>query len=92
MRGELDTPDQVNRYADPDRIEVNFWYPRIDGHAKFIEVGLEDVRAADSIRIHYDFDRDGFAIEQSDNADHETWAEVAFIRSWSRGVKPDPQT
>lgn len=52
-----------------------------------IEVGLEHVRAADNIRISYDFERDGYVIEQSrwtdDNLLGELWQEVAFIRSWS---------
>lgn len=53
---------------------------------KYIEVGLEHVRAADSIRISYDFDRDGYKIEQSrwteDDVSGDDWREVAFIPSW----------
>lgn len=71
---------------------VEFIYPR-QRDLKYIEVGLEDVRAADSIRIHYDFDRDGYVIEQSYineiqmptyiDATQRTWEEVGFFESWS---------
>ncbi len=54
---------------------------------KCIEVGLEHVRAADNIRISYDFARDGYKIEQSrwteDDASGDDWQEVAFIQAWS---------
>lgn len=56
---------------------------------KYLHVNLEDVRAADGIRIHYDFERDGWAIEQGQRfvfKDHEDldtkWKEVAFIQAW----------
>lgn len=54
-----------------------------------------DVRAADNIRIHYDFNRDGYVIEQSsvfqwdldDDIRDPDWQEVSFIQSWGR--EPD---
>ena len=66
--------------VDADRANIEFLYPRIDGHISELEIGLEDVRAADSIRICYDFDRDGWSILQSSETDN--WKEVAFILAW----------
>ena len=70
-------------------VQVELWYPRIN-KVKFIEVGLTDVRANDGMRIHYDFDRDGWAIEQPTKLEWEVdeipdphWKEVAFIQAWA---------
>ena len=73
-------------------VEVEMLYPRSDGHPKIVEVGIECVRAADSIRVTYDFDRDGYAILQAStfewDADDLTcdadWQEVAFVQAWGR--------
>lgn len=75
--------------------EIDLWYPCVDGNPVFIEVGLMAVRAADSIRISYDFDRDGWKIEQASTFEWECddkvcdpdWQEVAFVRAWAREVK-----
>lgn len=72
-----------------------FFYPRLGGHLKTLEVGLCDVRAADSIRISYDFERDGYKIEQASkfswDADDEKcdpdWQEVFFVKAWARQVE-----
>ena len=42
-----------------DSVHVDLWYPRTANPIKAVQVGLVDVRAADDIRIEYDFDRDG---------------------------------
>lgn len=82
---------------------VDLWYPRnaknekedrpID-HPTAIEVGLSDVRAADSIRIEYDFGRDGYVIKQAskfwfemDEVCDPDWQEVAFVQAWGREVE-----
>lgn len=75
---------------------VQLWYPRNDGCAKHIEVELSDVRAADSLRVSYDFERDGWVIEQAavfefDGEDTQCdpeWAEVAFVKAWARQRVP----
>ena len=72
--------------------EIDLWYPRIEGHPAFVEIGLMDVRAADSIRISYDFERDGWKVEQASTFEWEVddkvcdpdWQEVAFIQAWGR--------
>lgn len=78
--------------VDSDTQEIALWYPRLEENVKYIEVTLSDVRAADGIRVHYDFDRDGWVIEQAStfswDADDEKcdpdWQEVAFIQAWAR--------
>jgi len=52
------------------------------------------VRAADSILIEYDFDRDGYSIKQASTfrgdvpGFDQDWQEVAFIKAWAR-AKPN---
>jgi hypothetical protein len=74
-----------------DTAHIEIWYPR-SRPVKFVEVGLMDVRAADNIRISYDFDRDGWKIEQAsifqwelgDEMFDADWQEVAFVQAWAR--------
>lgn len=76
-----------------DALHIDLWYPRVeDNPIKKIVVGLMDVRAADDIRISYDFERDGWKIEQAstfewsgdDDVCDPDWQEVAFIKAWAR--------
>lgn len=77
---------------------LDLWYPRVPDRPKFIELGLVDVRAADSIRISYDFERDGWKIEQAskfswlvdDPVCDRDWQEVAFVKAWAR-EKPEDE-
>jgi len=64
---------------------------RTSDHPIEVEVGLVDVRAADSIRISYDFKRDGYVIKQASKFEFEIggvmdadWKEVAFVKAWQR--------
>ena len=76
----------------PNIFTVELMYPEVGSNFKKIEVGLCDVRAADSIQIEYDFDRDGYSIKQASkfswDADDKIcdadWQEVAFIKAWGR--------
>ena len=69
---------------------VSLWYPR-QRSIKNIVIDLMDVRAADEIRVSYDFTRDGWVIEQpsqySWEADDEVcdrgWIESAFLPAWA---------
>lgn len=72
---------------------VDLLYPRNDDSpVKYIQIGLMDVRAADDIRVSYDFNRDGWKIEQASIfqwlADDEVcdpcWKEVALVQAWSQ--------
>lgn len=81
-----------------DELHIDLWFPRSDvaGVIRKFVVGLSDVRAADSIRVSYDFERDGWIIEQAstfswDGDDEKCdpdWAEVCFVKAWAR-EKPD---
>ena len=79
-------------WSGEDELHMDLWYPRLEGKIKKIELGLMDVRAADSIQIEYDFDRDGYSIKQASifewDGDDEVcdpdWREVAFIEAWAR--------
>ena len=79
-----------------DTAHVDLWYPRNeDSQVKYVQVGLMDVRASDDIRVSYDFDRDGWKIEQSSvfewSADDQVcdpcWKEVAFVQAWSQKIR-----
>lgn len=78
------------------KVVVDLMYPRIEGNISQVEVGLCDVRAADSILIEYDFERDGYSIKQAstfswdadDKICDSDWEEVAFVQAWAR-EKPE---
>lgn len=91
--------NDINKYARiaEGSIHVDLRYPRTEGRPQYIEVGLEDVRATDPIRIRYDFSRDGWSIKQGSHCDESMpgvvlgpfdWKEVAFIEAWGTGGKP----
>lgn len=88
----------VNEYEVGHRFEVHgpdarfdFLYPRIGERVTSIAVGLEDVRAANDIRIQFDFDRDGWVIVSptkfmwfdGEDLRDERLEEVAFIPAYS---------
>lgn len=75
---------------------VDLWYPGIDGddrtddQPEAIEIGLVHVRAADTIRVTYDFDRDGYVISMKPTVDKGGWSEEvgdweerAFVPAWN---------
>ena len=80
---------------------VDLWYPRSEGKTiRAVQVGLVDVRAADDIRITYDFDRDGYVIQQQVTWERfedepedatEDWREVAFVKAWQLMIPAAPQ-
>lgn len=73
-------------------ISVALCYPNLDKNLNAVEIELVDVRAADSILVSYDKERDGWVIKQAstfewDPDDEECdpdWQEVAFIQAWGR--------
>jgi hypothetical protein len=66
---------------------------------RYINVDQESVRASDGVRLHYDYERDGFVIEQPrprmkkvgpDSYEQvEDWIEVAFCQSWQFDIDED---
>lgn len=75
-----------------DTAQATIWYPRNKDVAfTHVQVSLMEVRAADDLRISYDFDRDGWKLEQAqffswevdDEVRDEGWVEVGFIKAWA---------
>lgn len=80
----------ANGSAHP--IQVYLEYPRADGRPKSVHVHLVDVRAADALKIEFDFDRDGWSIRMDRTRDVGYSAElvreneeVAFVPAWNEG-------
>ena len=76
-------------------LRLNLHYPPYNppeqGRIHALQIGLMAVRAADDIRVSYDYRRDGWKIEQEeivsdDGCYHGTgdWQEVAFVQAWGR--------
>lgn len=74
---------------------VDMEYPR-NNPINTVEIHMQCVRAADGVRVSYDFERDGWKIEQAstfswaagDTVCDSDWREVAFIQAWGR-EKPE---
>ncbi len=83
----------VEVLGNGDTVTVEVQYPRCHP-VKFVEVGLCDVRSADGLRLSFDFDRNGWKVEQARYFSWETddavcdpgWVEVAFIDAWGSKV------
>jgi hypothetical protein len=77
-----------------ETLSLDLWYPMLR-NIKEIEVGLIDVRAVDSIRIRFDYSRNGWVIlqaskfewEEGDEAQDADWQEVAFVQAWHRNAQ-----
>jgi hypothetical protein len=78
--------------SDDKVMRVELFYPRVeDSEFDTVEIELIDVRAADSIRVRYDFERNGWAILQAsifewstdDEECDEGWTEVAFTPAFA---------
>lgn len=88
----------IQAHIPHSRVDVELWYPGANSNKiNQVQVGLCDVRAADDIRIEYDFERDGWSIKQQlfwegpeshdlvEDVDH--WYEVAFVQAWGQQRK-----
>ncbi len=94
----MSTPNLVLEEASirGKTVHLDLWYPRSEANVNNVILGLIDFRATDEIRISYDFERDGWKIEQQSTfswaSDDEVcdpdWQEVAFVKSWAR-EKPE---
>ena len=97
-----DNPLNVRIVKSDDTVSVDLVYPprtEADNAARrcrYVEIGLECVRASDGFRVHYDFERDGWCVEQQSKfswtaeEDHASggnpdrgWKETGFIQSWA---------
>jgi len=73
-------------------VHVTLTYPCVDGaKTRYIVVNQESVRASDGLRLHYDYERDGFVVEQQEQVcdcdgsiiGEGDWKEVGFFASWA---------
>jgi hypothetical protein len=72
-------------------IRVDLWYPPNHGITEqFVTIGLSHVRAADSIKVRYDFERDGWVVQMDKTKYMGSFSdvlieddEVAFVPSWN---------
>lgn len=88
-----------------DTLSVELTYPpwtdadNKNDQCRYVEVNQEATRASDGVRLHYDYERDGFVVEQPrprlkkiGNREYEhaeDWIEVAFLESWRFDTKND---
>jgi len=91
----------LSRRGDELTVELMF-PPRTDGednaNARYVLVNQSSVRASDGVRLFYDYDRDGFVVQQprvrmikiSDGGydSVEDWTEVGFFQSWALDDDP----
>ena len=85
-----------------EELQVELIYPphasrkEGNGKCKYVCVNQESARATDGVRLWYDYNRDGWVIEQASTfqwadddkeLDHD-WREVAFVKSWGREFPP----
>lgn len=89
-----------------DVLEVDLTYPpwtdadNQHGQCRYVSVDQEAMRASDGVRLHYDYERDGFVVEQPKPwlelvdgvyEGRETWIEVGFFKSWQFDVDVEDQ-
>ena len=81
----------IDEYGDT--IQVDLAYSNVEPKKKiqYVGVGISHVRASDGIRISYDYERDGYVIEQPYTIEvdkgsfidcEQHWKETAFVESW----------
>jgi hypothetical protein len=87
-----------------DTLAVTLTYPpwtdadNRNNQCRHIEIDQEAVRASDGIRLHYDYARDGFVVEQprtrlialgkNSYEERDEWVEVGFFQSWHFDTRP----
>ena len=96
------TPDNFHIIRHDDELHVELTYPPYTdaenkGQVRYVVFDQESVRATDGIRLSFDFDRNGYKVEQASTFTFECddpicdpdWQEVAFVPAWGRRA-PDP--
>lgn len=61
---------------------VDLFYPSRRGEG--VQISLVDVRAANDLRVSFDFDRDGWVLEMPRDVEESDpcWVEVGFVSAW----------
>ena len=95
------SPQNLHISRHGEELHVEMTYPNLgEGRCTHVVINQESVRASDGIRVHYDYQRDGFVIEQpkSHMEDRGTydeevieWVETGFFGSWAL-EEPRPPT
>lgn len=76
----------ISQYGD--ELAVTLTYPN-HNLLKYVIFDQESTRGSDGIRISYDYDRDGYKIEQPTKTsfcsvdEKQVWVEVAFVQAWA---------
>jgi hypothetical protein len=86
---EYEAGYRAGLFGDTIRVELIFTQVS-DAFPRYVEIDIESVRSADSVRVSYDYDRDGWSVEQArffswaadDKVRDAGWTEVAFVRAW----------
>ena len=93
-----DHPDNFHVERHDDELHVTLTYPpktkseaAETNQVRYVVFDQESVRASDGIRISFDFDRNGYSIEQAswptcDEVCDPDWQEVSFVEAWGREV------
>ena len=87
-----DGPENYHLARIDDELHVELTYPKItkDGY-RYVVFDQESIRASDSIRISFDYDRNGYKIESptrlswdscAPDAGDMKWKESAFVPAW----------
>ena len=97
-------PDNFHIERESDTLIVGLTYPpwtdadNKNAQVRHIQINQEAVRSSDGIRVHYDYDRDGFVVEQPKykmvekvgySEEMIEWAETGFFQSWAFGLPGD---
>lgn len=93
-----DSPNNFHVMKEGNELRVQLTYPPYTdtenehGKCRHVYIDQESVRASDGVRLHYDFERDGFVAEQPKprmvalgKNSYDTvndWIEVGFFPSW----------
>lgn len=102
-----DSPMNFHVAKRGNELHVDLTYPpwtdadNKNDQCRYVCVDQESVRASDGLRLHYDYERDGFVVEQprprlkklsESSYDSITdWIEVGFFQSWRFDVDEDEQ-
>lgn len=101
-----DSPRNFHVAKDGDTLRVDLTYPpwtdadNKHDQCRYVWVDQEATRASDGVRLHYDYQRDGFVVEQPkpwmeliDGCYHsrDEWIEVGFFPSWNLDAPQEEQ-